>query len=81
MGYQSKRHCQGHDLKGKAVRIRNSAGGFGVVAHEIRKPGQRCTETVKVMKHFIKQVSLGDEAEADTLRDDFQLLVIAVVKA
>lgn len=59
----------------KAIRIRTSAGGFGVVAHEIRKLGQRCTETAKGMKEFSKQVSLGEGAEADKLRDDFQLLI------
>lgn len=59
----------------KAVRIRTSAGGFGVVAHEIRKLGQRCTETAKGMKAFSKQVSLGEGEEAEKLRDDFQLLI------
>lgn len=59
----------------KAIRIRTSAGGFGVVAHEIRKLGQRCTETAKGMKQFSKQVALGDGEEADKLRDDFQLLI------
>lgn len=59
----------------KAVRIRTSAGGFGVVAHEIRKLGQRCTETAKGMKQFSKQVSLGEGEAADKLRDDFQLLI------
>lgn len=59
----------------KAVRIRTSAGGFGVVAHEIRKLGQRCTETAKGLKEFSKKVSLGEGEEADKLRDDFQLLI------
>ena len=59
----------------KAVRIRTSAGGFGVVAHEIRKLGQRCTETAKGMKEFRKKVSLGEGEEADKLQDDFQLLI------
>ena len=59
----------------KAVRIRTSAGGFGVVAHEIRKLGQRCTETAKGMKQFSKQVALGEGEEAEKLRDDFQLLI------
>lgn len=59
----------------KAVRIRTSAGGFGVVAHEIRKLGQRCTETAKGMRAFSKQVSLGEGEEADRLRDDFQALI------
>jgi methyl-accepting chemotaxis protein len=59
----------------KAVRIRTSAGGFGVVAQEIRKLGQRCTETAKGMKAFSKQVSLGEGQEADQLREDFQLLI------
>lgn len=59
----------------KAVRIRTSAGGFGVVAHEIRKLGQRCTETAKGMKEFSKNVALGEGEEADKLRDNFQLLI------
>ncbi len=59
----------------KAVRIRTSAGGFGVVAHEIRKLGQRCTETAKGMKEFSKKVSLGEGPEAEKLRDDFQQLI------
>jgi len=59
----------------KAVRIRTSAGGFGVVAQEIRKLGQRCTETAKGMKEFSKQISLGNGEEADKLREDFQYLI------
>ena len=59
----------------KAVRIRTSAGGFGVVAQEIRKLGQRCTETAKGMKAFSKQVSLGEGEEADKLREEFQYLI------
>ncbi len=59
----------------KAVRIRTSAGGFGVVAQEIRKLGQRCTETAKGMKEFSKKVSLGEGPAAEQLRDDFQLLI------
>lgn len=59
----------------KAVRIRTSAGGFGVVAQEIRKLGQRCTETAKGMRTFSKQVSLGEGEEADKLREDFEYLI------
>lgn len=59
----------------KAVRIRTSAGGFGVVAQEIRKLGQRCTETAKGMKEFSKQISLGDGEEAEKLREDFEYLI------
>lgn len=59
----------------KAVRIRTSAGGFGVVAQEIRKLGQRCTETAKGMKDFSKQISLGDGEEAEKLREDFRYLI------
>lgn len=59
----------------KAVRIRTSAGGFGVVAQEIRKLGQRCTETAKGMKEFSKQISLGEGDEAEKLREDFEYLI------
>jgi len=59
----------------KAVRIRTSAGGFGVVAQEIRKLGQRCTETAKGMRAFSKQISLGEGGEADKLREDFEYLI------
>jgi methyl-accepting chemotaxis protein len=59
----------------KANRIRTSAGGFGVVAFEIRKLGQRCTETAKGMRQFSKQVTIGDSTETEKLRDDFQLLI------
>lgn len=59
----------------KAVRIRTSAGGFGVVAQEIRKLGSRCTETAKGMKEFSKKISLEGNEEADKLRDDFQYLI------
>ncbi len=59
----------------KAVRIRTSAGGFGVVAQEIRKLGQRCTETAKGMREFSKQISLGEGDEADKRREEFQYLI------
>lgn len=59
----------------KAVRIRTSAGGFGVVAQEIRKLGQRCTETAKGMTTFSKQISLGEGEVAEKLREEFQLLI------
>ena len=41
---------------GKAARMRISAGGFGVVAQEIRKLSRQCTETAKAMKEFEKKM-------------------------
>lgn len=43
----------------KAVRMRISAGGFGVVAQEIRKLSRQCTDTANAMKEFEKK--MGDE--------------------
>lgn len=36
----------------KAARMRISAGGFGVVAQEIRKLSRQCSETASAMKEF-----------------------------
>ncbi len=47
----------------KAARMRISAGGFGVVAQEIRKLSRQCTETAKAMKEFEKK--LGDEHQQE----------------
>ena len=41
----------------KTVRMRLSAGGFGVVAREIRSLSRRCTETADSMKEFDLTVS------------------------
>ena len=46
----------------KAVRMRTSAGGFGVVAQEIRKLSNRCSESAKTMKALEKKMAKsGDE--------------------
>lgn len=52
----------------KAARMSVSAGGFGVVAQEIRKLSQHCTATAKSMKEFEKR--LGDEH-----REEFGALI------
>jgi methyl-accepting chemotaxis protein len=41
----------------KAVRMGISAGGFGVVAQEIRKLSRQCSETANAMKAFEKKMS------------------------
>lgn len=46
----------------KAARMRISAGGFGVVAQEIRKLSRQCTETATAMKEFEKKMG-GDQQE------------------
>ena len=64
----------------KAVRVRTSAGGFGVVAEEIRKLSGRCTESAKNMKALQKKMAarkdeplLGDVLK---LIDDMNELAI-----
>jgi methyl-accepting chemotaxis protein len=47
----------------KAVRMRISAGGFGVVAQEIRKLSQQCSETANSMKAFEKKMSEDQQNE------------------
>ncbi len=47
----------------KAVRMRISAGGFGVVAQEIRKLSRQCSETASAMKAFEKKMSEDQQAE------------------
>jgi methyl-accepting chemotaxis protein len=46
----------------KAARMRTSAGGFGVVASEIRKLSRQCSTTAKAMKEFETKVG-GDQLE------------------
>jgi methyl-accepting chemotaxis protein len=48
---------------GKAARMRISAGGFGVVAQEIRKLSRQCTETAKSMKEFEKKLGVEHQEE------------------
>jgi methyl-accepting chemotaxis protein len=47
----------------KAVRMRISAGGFGVVAQEIRKLSRQCSETANAMKAFEKKMSEDQQDE------------------
>lgn len=54
----------------KAARMRISAGGFGVVAQEIRKLSAQCTETAKTMQEFGKNLEEGRKAEFTTLIGD-----------
>lgn len=53
----------------KTARMRISAGGFGVVAQEIRKLSRQCSETAKNMKEFEKR--LGSEH-----REEFEKLIV-----
>ena len=50
----------------KAARMRTSAGGFGVVAQEIRKLSRQCTETATAMKEFEKKI---DEERLDEFNE------------
>lgn len=47
----------------KAVRMRISAGGFGVVAQEIRKLSRQCSETASAMKALEKKMSEDQQEE------------------
>jgi methyl-accepting chemotaxis protein len=47
----------------KAVRMRISAGGFGVVAQEIRKLSRQCSDTANAMKAFEKKMSEDQQDE------------------
>lgn len=47
----------------KAANMRTSAGGFGVVAHEIRKISRRCSETAKSMKALEKRIERGSDTD------------------
>lgn len=47
----------------KAARMRVSAGGFGVVAQEIRKLSRQCSQTAAAMKEF--EAKLGAEQQAE----------------
>jgi methyl-accepting chemotaxis protein len=54
----------------KAVRMRISAGGFGVVAQEIRKLSRQCSETANAMKAFEKKMSEDQRDEFGELIDN-----------
>jgi len=47
----------------KAARMRISAGGFGVVAQEIRKLSRQCSETASAMKSFEKKMGEDQQDE------------------
>jgi len=47
----------------KAARMRISAGGFGVVAQEIRKLSRQCSETASAMKAFEKKMAEEQQDE------------------
>ncbi len=47
----------------KAARMRISAGGFGVVAQEIRKLSRQCSETACAMKEFEKKMGKDQQDE------------------
>jgi methyl-accepting chemotaxis protein len=51
----------------KAVRMRISAGGFGVVAQEIRKLSRQCSDTANAMKAFEKKMSEDQQEEFSEL--------------
>lgn len=51
----------------KAVRMRISAGGFGVVAQEIRKLSRQCSETASAMKSFEKKMGEDQQEEFGVL--------------
>jgi len=59
----------------KAVRMRISAGGFGVVAQEIRKLSKKCGDTAKSMKEF--EAKLGEEYQEEFSELIRELLTIA----
>ena len=47
----------------KTARMRISAGGFGVVAQEIRKLSRQCSETAGAMKEFEKKMGAEQRQE------------------
>ncbi|GFO65570.1 methyl-accepting chemotaxis protein [Geomonas paludis] len=57
----------------KAARMRVSAGGFGVVAQEIRKLSRQCSDTAGAMAQFEKK--LGGEHQ-----EEFRALIDSLLK-
>uniref|UniRef100_C6E8J3 Methyl-accepting chemotaxis sensory transducer n=1 Tax=Geobacter sp. (strain M21) TaxID=443144 RepID=C6E8J3_GEOSM len=51
----------------KAARMRISAGGFGVVAQEIRKLSRQCSQTANSMKEFEKKLGAEHQEEFGAL--------------
>lgn len=54
----------------KSVRMRISAGGFGVVAQEIRKLSRQCSDTANAMKAFEKKMGDDQQDEFGELIDN-----------
>jgi methyl-accepting chemotaxis protein len=63
----------------KAIRVRSSAGGFGVVANEIRNLSMRCEEAVTRLEVFNMRVIAGTKADApeevERIKTEFQYLI------
>lgn len=63
----------------KAVRVRSSAGGFGVVANEVRNLSLRCEEAVSRLEEFNRRIlsdrEIGASVDAERIRTDFQYLI------
>jgi len=51
----------------KTARMRISAGGFGVVAQEIRRLSGQCSETAQAMKEFEKKMGAEHQKEFEAL--------------
>ena len=54
----------------KAVKMSISAGGFAVVAQELRKLSRQCSETANSMKEFEKKMGADQQAEFGELIDN-----------
>ncbi|MDU0459767.1 MAG: methyl-accepting chemotaxis protein [Geobacteraceae bacterium] len=63
----------------KAVRMRTSAGGFGVVASEIRRLSLQCKDVVSRLEVFSARIdpiiATLEPGEAEQLKNDFQYLI------
>jgi len=63
----------------KAIRMRTSAGGFGVVASEIRRLSQQCKDVVGRLEEFNVRIdpviATLDPEETARIKDDFQYLI------
>jgi methyl-accepting chemotaxis protein len=63
----------------KAVRMRTSAGGFGVVASEIRRLSLQCKDVVSRLEELSVRIdpiiATLDPDDAERLKNDFQYLI------
>ncbi len=63
----------------KAVRVRSSAGGFGVVANEIRNLSVRCEDAVTRLQDFGRHIQFdsgtGKSEDVEKLNNEFQYLI------